>query len=420
MKTIVTFLGTKPTLTRYSYNGKVFEGEVFAKALLQFLEFDRMLVFSTPEAHEKTWPVLEVLGDERIHEIPISISARREDIWALFDVVIDQVGEGETVVFDITHGLRSIPFLAFLFAAYLKTAKQVNIEAIFYGAFELGDASKGIPAPVIDLSEYVTMLDWIVATDQFVNTGNARRLSDLLARPGKEHKASNAAANQLRKVSQAAFLVQPFTLMREADQLGAALDQAVEDFSVTARPFKVLSEKIVSSYVPLSAGDWASEKEKLVAQFMMIEWYRQRGQLIQALTLAREWLVDAVTVRLGLPVDYRRTPRGTMDRAVTGLGKVGGKIRDEETDEFRDFTPSDLNEYGRKIYNDWPEKTTIGSLANTLSEVRNQLNHAEHQANPFKLDTIQKKAEKALETLADLAQSWGFSAISQTKSDTQS
>lgn len=414
MKTILTFLGTHPSLTTYSYKGQVVEGEVFAKALLKFLEFDRMLVFSTPKAHETTWPLLAELEDDRIREIPITISARREDIWGLFDTVIEQVDEGETVVFDITHGLRSIPFLAFLFAAYLKTAKQVTIDGIYYGAYELGDRVKGIPAPVIDLSEYVTMLDWIVATDQFIDTGNARRLADLLSRQGRGHRASNAAAGKLRTVSMAAFLCQPFTLMREAGGIRPALENAAEDFSGTARPFTVLSEKIAAAFNAFSTHEGAPPVETLRAQYRLIEWYRQHGQLIQALTLAREWLVDAVTVRLEQPLDYRRTPREIMECAVTGLSRVGRPINDEETGELRESTAFDLNEYGRIIYNHWPEKYTIGTLISTLSNVRNQLNHAEHQANPSKLETIQKQAEKALASLHDLATSWGLTSDAAT------
>ena len=68
----------------------------------------------------------------------------------------------------------------FLFAAYLKAAKNVTIDAIYYGALELGNSETGIPAPVIDLSEFVSMIDWLTATDQFIKTGNGKSLANLL------------------------------------------------------------------------------------------------------------------------------------------------------------------------------------------------------------------------------------------------
>jgi len=408
MRTIITFLGKRPTLTSYSFQGHVIKGEVFAKALRGFVNYDRMLVFTTPEAHTTTWPVLAELNDARIQEIPITIGASRPEIWALFDTVIAQIDEGETVIFDITHGLRSIPFLAFLFAAYLKTAKQVTIEAIYYGAFELGDEGKGIPAPVIDLSEYVTMLDWITATDQFVQTGNANRLADLLGRGGSAKKASGKAAEKLKLVSQAAFLCQPVTLMEQAGSLGKALNLAAEDFSVTARPFNLLSERIVNAFDAFATSEDAEPLDILRAEYNMIHWYHQHGQLIQALSLAREWLIDAVTIRLGQPLDYHRTPRGLMERAVSGLALVGLEIYFDDLHGKREFTPADLNEYGRKIYDQWPEQASIARTWDQLSKVRNQLDHAEHQASRMRFSRIQSQAEEILKAMADLAKKWGI------------
>ena len=124
--------------------------EEFSQALREFIEFDRMLVFVTNEARETTWPVLRDLHDPRILPVSIPVGNDSDGLWTLFDRLIEHVAEGDTLIFDITHGLRSIPFLVFLAAAYLKTARNVTIEAILYGAYELGQ-----PAPVIDLSEFV-------------------------------------------------------------------------------------------------------------------------------------------------------------------------------------------------------------------------------------------------------------------------
>jgi CRISPR-associated DxTHG motif protein len=414
MRTIITFLGRYPTLTSYSFQGQIYEGEVFAQALRQFIEYDLMLVLTTPEAHLTTWPVLAQLKDERIEEVPIPTGTSREELWEIFDAVIQRVNDREIVTFDITHGLRSIPFLAFLFAAYLKIAKQVKIEAIYYGALELGDRKINIPAPVLDLSEFVTMLDWITATDQFVQTGDASLLSTLLGRPGRERKASGRAAAKLRTVSQAAFLCQPFSLMAEAGGLSAALQQASVDFSTTARPFSVLSNQIVQAFASFAADDHGQPQEILQAEYNMIEWYYAHGQLIQTLTLAREWLVDAVTVRLGQPLDYRRTPRDLMEKAVSGLTRLGTKIKDEDSGEDREFTPHDLNEFGRRMYQDWPEYPTISRLYEALRELRNQLNHAEHQASRIKLHRITSKADDAMTDLRTLALEWGIAQPDQS------
>ncbi len=416
MHQVITFLGKYPKKTAYLWQNCVYEGEVFAGALCQFLEFDRMLVLTTEEARETTWPVLEGLHDERILLVPIEIGETPAQLWRLFDKVIDLIQKEDEVTFDITQGLRSIPFMAFLFAAYLKTAKQVTIRAVLYGALELGDAKTGKPAPVIDLSEFITMLDWINATDQFVQTGNARRLANLLNPHDKKRKASEEASELLSTVSQAAFLCQPFFLREKSARLPEALKQAEDDFSVTARPFGVLSEQITAAFGPFSHRGSDTPLDHLIGEFRIIEWYYEHGQLIQAFALAREWLIDAVTYRLGRPLEYQRSPRATMEDAVSGIGKVGRKERDK-TGEYRIFTVDDLNVYGRKIYDEWSERDHLITLWNRVSTVRNALSHAQHQSDHMKLEKLQNKAHEARQLWRWLAAQWGIDDHAEARDD---
>ena len=178
---IITFLGDRGAMqTTYSYKENSYIGGVFAEALRQFCKYDTMLVCVTEKAKINTWPVLEALQDPRIQAIDILTGRTTEEMWKNFQTITEYVHEGDSVIFDITHGLRSLPFLVFLFAAYLKAAKNVTIAAIYYGAFELGDSKNNVPAPVIDLSEFVSMIDWITATNQFVKIGDGRELAKLL------------------------------------------------------------------------------------------------------------------------------------------------------------------------------------------------------------------------------------------------
>jgi CRISPR-associated DxTHG motif protein len=406
MRKIITFLGVRPVMTSYSFQGKIFTGRVFAEALRRFVPYDQMLVCVTPEAQVDSWPVLAELDDPRIVSVPIPRGETTAEMWAMFDAITARVEQGEQVTFDITHGLRSLPFLVFLFAAYLKSAKQVTIEAIYYGALELGKSQNGKPAPVVDLSEFVTMLDWLAATDQFTLTGDARRLAELL-NPGKASKGpAVTASHTLSAVSQAAILCQPFTLMNEVLDLESHLSQAETDLKQLAHPFGILRDKIVGAFNSFGAHYPQDVEGSLKAEYRMIEWYYQNKQLIQAMTLAREWLIDAVTLRLGRPLEFSRESRTEMERAVSGLSKIGGPHPEKQN---RKFTPEDLNPYGKTIHETWPEPEIllIVKLWNALQEVRNALDHAEHQKSPLALKTISKKADhQVMPALRELTRLW--------------
>ena len=410
MRKIITFLGMKPNETKYELDGQTYSGRVFAEALRQFVVFDEMLVFVTEEARARTWPVLEQLNDPRIRAVSIPTGATDAQIWEMFTVITEQVNAGETVIFDITHSLRSITFLVFLFAAYLKTAKRVHIEAIYYGAFELGNSNTGKPAPVINLSSFVKMLDWITATDQFVYTGVAGRLAALINPAGEKSGALFEASSTLQNISQAAFLCQPFTLMQEVPKLEAALRQAEVELGVTAPPFTILREQIVGAYAQFQ-DDGQDVARQLRTEFQLVEWYYQKGQLIQVVTLAREWLIDAVTYKLGQPLDFLGDNRKPLEDAIAGVALVG-KQHPQERERL--FTENDLNVFGHQVQQ-WENREALKQLWTDLKNIRNPMDHAEHQRKKEKdksleaLKKMQKKMdENVMPGLRKLAKYWNL------------
>ncbi len=404
---VITFLGIKPRDAVYEWKGKTYPAKVTAQAIREFAQFDEMLVLVTPDAKTQTFPLLADLGDDRIRPVDIVDGKDTESMWKIFQTVVDNVQERETVIFDITHGFRSLPFLAFLFIAYLKSAKNVIIEAVYYGAL---DMQKDGITPILDLTEFVTLLDWLTATEQFIQTGNARGLSLLLNPKKSLHGSLFDAAVTLDTISQAARLCQPFTLMQEVGKLGAALDQAQNELQITAPPFGVLKKQIVDAFGQFQ-NDGQDVTEMLRTEFHLVEWYYSKGQIIQAVTLAREWLIDAVTYRLGQPLDYLIDNRMPFEKAISGITLIG-KPHPEDRD--RTFTENDLNRWGLELLQ-WPERDQLAQLWIDLKNARNPLDHAEHQRKKEKertLDSLQKLQnkidEKVMPGLRQLAQTWNL------------
>ena len=329
---IITFLGKYPRETIYSHSNRTYKGQVFAEALHQFCEYDTMLVCVTEEAKATTWPLLEALGDALIKPIDIPTGRTTEEMWETFKIITQYVEEDDRVIFDITPGLRSLHFLVFLFAAYLKAAKNVTIAAIYYGAPELSDSKNNVPAPVIDLSEFVSMIDWITATNQFVKIGDGQALASLLksaipssielrdipsSRPIKDNLKKSAEA--IENISLALSVTRPIETMRLATELEQILQQAAPSFADRAKPFSLLSDKVVQEYGQFALGDPTDEAtftENLRLQFQMIKWYIDRNQLVQAVTLAREWLVSILALRFDEPMFDDKNGRNFVEAAL--------------------------------------------------------------------------------------------------------
>lgn len=383
MRKIITFLGTRSIATAYDFEGRTYTGHAFAEALRQAVGFDQMLVFTTKAAAETTWPVIEALGDPRIHKVDIPDGRDTVELWGLFEALTGEVDPGDIVIFDITHGLRSIPFLIFLAAAYLKEARHVTIERILYGAYELGR-----PAPVIDLSDFVGLLDWLTATDRFVGTGDGRDLARLLGEAGHfEHprrpltpaereaetvsKRISSAAGAIERTSQALLT----NLIPQAEHASADLIQelmvAAQDLARKAPPYRLLADQVRATYAPLGA-DAPFEDDlalDLSVQRRMVAWYMEKGHIPQALTLMREWMVTAAGCRLGLTGADLLDHKGARAEVESALNC---NSRFWQTGAPKGETLPNLP----AVMQSWPEAKRIGDLWNQVANLRNLINHA--------------------------------------------
>ncbi len=387
MRKVVTFLGTSARETQYSFGGAIYTGRVFAEALRQCVDFDAMLVFSTAQAAETTWPILAALDDPRIHKVDIPIGRDADELWMLFEELTRAVAPGDTVIFDITHGLRSIPFLIFLAAAYLKEACDVTIAAIYYGAYELGQ-----PAPVIDLSEFVALLDWLTATNQFIYTGDGRYLAQLLRDAGafehprraltEEERAQQVAARRIGSAAGAitetsqALLTNliPHAAQASADLL-ARLAEAREDLARQAPPYRLLADRVRATYQPFAVDEPMREdlRHDLEVQLLMIAWYMEKGHLPQAFTLMREWVVTAVGYRLGITGDEILDFKGKRREVESALGKHCALWQQAHEPAQ---TPPQLVSALRAIV----DPKEIADFWNQLTDFRNFINHGAMRA----------------------------------------
>ncbi|QYX29988.1 TIGR02221 family CRISPR-associated protein [Sphaerospermopsis torques-reginae] len=399
MRRIITFLGIQAKKTTYSFEGVNYDGEVFAEALHKFCEYDSMLVCVTSEARKKNFPILENLQDKRIEAVDIPNGENTEQMWETFKKITEKVNNNDDVIFDITHGLRSLPFLVFLFAAYLKAAKNVKISGIYYGAWELGFSNNGI-APVIDLSEFISMLDWLTATDQFIKTGNGQSLANLLL---NGNTASQELASGVNGISQGLQLLRPMDVLEKSALLPELIAKTAPTVSQSELPFLTLLSRVEKDYGKfglVNPTDYTiSPQSCLLRQLEMVEWYVQKGQIVQALSIAREWIPSLLCYYFKLdPLDIKN--RDEMEFLL----KKGGKIKDENNNIIHQSPYFDewnnIPKTKKKLVN----KLWSGEL--NLTNLRNDVLHAGFRKDPKNAEDIIDKIKQIVEELRNIAQVW--------------
>lgn len=396
MSTIITFLNDKGLKAdaAYLWQGQIYPGGVFCLALREFVPHDRMLVCNTPEAADKTWPYIAALNDPRIEPVPIPKGESTAELWDLFDKIAERIHEGETVVFDITHGLRSLPFLVFLFAAYLKSAKRVKIEAIYYGALELADFKNDKPAPVIDLSEFVIMLDWLTAVNQFLYTGNARYLAARL----RDHSQADLLplADNVREIALGLELLRPRDIVNASNTLPEHL-KAVQ--GSLPKPFGVIVQPLEKAYAQFGIASTNGATQHLQSQLRMINWYLEKQHFVHALSMAREWVVSMLCVFFGEDL-WDKDARDDMELLLNGGTRKSADGKNVvEAKHLAEWT---MHPHRKEVAHLWQGE------GYNLANLRNDVLHSGFRKNPQPAQEIIERSGRIVQKINEIARLWSL------------
>jgi CRISPR-associated DxTHG motif protein len=406
----ITFLGATTAFetTYILEDGREHTAPFFGAALARFVPDLSMRVFVTAHAREKHLGHFLTLVEDYVADVEsVAIPDGRNDaeLWQIFQTVVDVVETKEPVVFDITHGFRSLPFLAFLSAAYLRTVKDIQLEAVYYGNFEARDQSvTPNRAPVIDLTRFVDLLDWMVAADRFTRFGDARDLADLLKVQHERIKPDYRTASKaematwsrspvtktvgnLNRVSRALRVVRPSEAMDASHAVRVQLPDAMQSIEALARPFGPLSQHVVDSFAPIALPEndqQSSPLDLLTFERSLIGWYLQRNQIFQAVALAREWLVSWVMAQVGLAA--RMNDKAARLKVEDGIGW--------EIQNRQGKAPTSEDADGRQDLSVVPSLNDVVNLYNQLGDLRNDLMHAGKRRNARAADVVEDAAQE--------------------------
>lgn len=314
----ITFLGTgKYKETTYYFGTKTASpANLFPKVLCEFFEPKEILVMVTKQAKDMWFGELKSqLKPLCLEPTPVDIPEghKVEDLWVIFGELTKHLKEKDEVIFDITHSFRTLPLLSFLAASYLRVAKNVTIKGIYYGAWE---ARKPQPppdnpfsssptdlSPIFDLTPFIKLLDWTTATDQFIKTGDAKSLSELIQNTDGKQEKLNELALSLNNIALGLNTLRPLYVMEESAKLKRKIQAAELEIKSDLPQLIPLLERIEKDYSQFSLASPKTNQERtnikrLTNQLRMVEWYEKRGRWVHALSLARESIVSLVCFRL--------------------------------------------------------------------------------------------------------------------------
>lgn len=389
---LLTVLGTgKYEETCYVWKDQQAKTRYVAEALCEFFQPSKVTVFVTEEAKAMHWNGLqEKLGDRfSVNDVLIPSGKSEAEVWQIFEKVVCSVEQNSSIIFDITHAFRSIPLLVLLAAAFLKKARNVEIEGVYYGAFEVNREQP----PIFDLTPAIKLLDWLTATDKFINTGSSLELGQLLSTIQRDFYRNNnqkqseirptrllSFGERIQAISRSIELIRPIDLMNETARLqNTNTSQLESEIGIFAKPFELLLSQIQQDYGQFARlnNELNTPLIELKKQFILLQWYVNKKFSSQAILLGREWLISALCIADGI-IDYREHERREIiEKQLNKMKGANGNLEQPIANYVID---------ARKLANFW----------STLADYRNDIAHAQMRRTNLSASTLQNYVENIL------------------------
>ena len=367
----------------------------------------------------------DIKDEEAIRLIPLG--ATEDELWDIFNIIYEEIREGEELYVDITHSLRNIPIQMLSVITYAKVVKKIEVKGIYYGAFEAGTKNEEgmTEAPIFDLLTFLDILAWSQAANSFIKYGNSDEIKDLYdeqkERGSKELKkvvGDLADITQGLETSRGCYKEEKggsaqgvsvlksyrsyeefYGIMQKKDKKAKNGQGQKKQIDPLNKLFDVINDKLNVFNVEdnlafgYAAIEWAIENKKTQQGFTALDetiktWLCRRYGLDEYLERHREGICKRICVLFSMELQAGKTPGEVF--SAQGRAEVYRKWEENQKDQREEnqgskakdnrkegeavpLTPEQEREAARNLSGELaPAFVKIG---NEISSRRNSMNH---------------------------------------------
>lgn len=329
-----------------------------------------------------------------------------KEIWEIFNMVFENVKEGDQLYFDITHGFRYLPMLILVLCNYSKFLKNVSIQSITYGNYEV--AKELGHGTIVDLLPLSQLQDWTHAAATYLDSGNSQKLVEMKDVVVSEvlHKIIDML-NVVTKERQTCRGLQ----IHNSENL-KVLQELLSNYIKTKGegnpeegPLHQVLKKVDESLKVFDT------KSNFMNGFYAAKWCVRNGLYQQAITLLRENFVTLFCERHGLDIANRE-----MREIVEFALAIQINHNESRQDRWlkllpkpEDLTEDKKNKIADVLSDDWimPQGKHNNELIHLYKEIRdyrNNFNHAGFNTGASSPEVIEAQVNEFVNRAVNLFQ----------------
>lgn len=328
-------------------------------------------------------------------DIAIPDGKDSDEMWEIFEVIFDELQDGDELYLDITNSFRYLPMLLVVLVNYAKLLKNVKVKAIFYGNYEARDKESNI-APIMDLLPLSVLQDWTLAASDYLRYGQVEKLFELsessLLPILRNTETRTKDAEKLRSfVKTLKEMVEERTTCRGYAIVGSKNVRKLKCTASEIQKVTIVQLRPIFEKIKQSLNDFDA-KENVLNCIKAAKWCCANKLYQQATTMLEEGLGTFLCCHYQLA--YRK-----MANRDAIFGCISIKTQNKDIEENKAN-----KELVEKILADdsvWGNKAFV-TILQKIVELRNDYNHAGFKKNPFTAQKVIKIIEKLLDGIEEV------------------
>ena len=401
----------------FFYRNTVYELDGKKSALTPFVQvaemeliegslFDKIFIVATNKSHEVHFETIKkaMAGHGVIPEVLIlEEDFSPEGQWKWFEDLLSVIEPGDHLVVDLTHGYRAVPIIFSAAINFLQKARNIELEAVYYGAF--GSNRKFAPTPIVDMKEFYLINEWADSVSRLVEDADARKLSETAQKTSAFQIGELNDPDVTRVFMELTDAIRNVEVNHVGEKTKAALDLIKiksENASLTG---KMLLDLVTDKFIRLATEGPVTRKydrDYFRVQIEIARLLLEHRLFMQAYTVMREFIPSLAMIyyeRKG--INNKKRKKFRQYKAEVLLQMIQ---RPEEELKFDNSDKKTISEDLLPYYRELSAAGVVAIARDFLKELvsyRNGFDHA-WTAKPRAKDDIPEQGESFLKQLETL------------------
>ncbi|MEE4357129.1 MAG: TIGR02221 family CRISPR-associated protein [Desulfococcaceae bacterium] len=369
----------------YGLNGTLSKETEFVQVaemeLLGGSEFDLVLIAATQKSYDahfekKLKPQMAEFGTEP-HYLILDEDFTPEGQWKWFEKILAHIEPKDELIIDLTHGYRAISIIFSTAVNFLQKARNIKLNAVYYGVFEL-TAQYGY-APIVDMKDFYLINEWADGVSRLVEDADARKLAEAAEQTTDFQAGELNDPEVISTFDDLTNTIRNVDVNNVAAKASAALSLIRKKKETASETGKILLDLVIDKFATLSTGVPPSgryDKDYFRIQLKIIELLLEHRLYMQAYTVMREFIASLVMIYFeqeGMKNKKRKKRRPTYGEAFVKLFQY--PENEWKLSEYQQKYADRIMPFYEKMKEIGVESKLRG-FSNQLSDYRNGFDHA--------------------------------------------